>query len=169
MHRTSAAQTNRRRLGRTATTALVTGAAAAAITALGATAASASTPTPYYPSYHYTVEAFRETIKPWDSVTIPSLSCPSGYLMDERLSPGRVVPKGVQVLEPGGVGVTISYVKSVGVTDYWQNTYHPITGTDAERGLSTATNWDPTTSRELVINLTCTTDLRDAAMDPAYG
>ncbi|HEU4998936.1 MAG TPA: hypothetical protein VFT68_08325 [Lapillicoccus sp.] len=147
-------------------------AAAAALTGLGVTAAHATdhtdAPATTAPTYMYLHEAFRETIHPWDAINIPSLSCPTGYLVDERLSEGRIVPKGVQVLEPGGIGVTISYVTSEKVTDYWGQTLHLLTGTDAERGHSTATNWDPFSSHELVINLACTTDLGDAATDPAY-
>ena len=147
-------------------------AAAAALTALGVTAAHATSatdaPATTAPAYMYTHEAFRETIQPWDAITIPSMSCPTGYLVGERLSEGRVVPKGVQVVEPGGVGVTISYVKSATVEDYWGQTLHLTTGTDAERGHSTATNWDPFSAHELVINLACTTELGDAARDPAY-
>ena len=144
-------------------------AAAAALTGIGVTAANAAdgNPVPDW-GYQYTYKAFRETIGPWDSITIPSLSCPTGYLVDERLSVGRIVPKGVQVLEPGGIGVTISYVKDATVVDYWGQTLHLTTGTDAERGHSTATNWDPFSSHELVINLACTTVLADAATDPAY-
>jgi hypothetical protein len=151
---------------RRAAIAVATATAAVALTGLGATAAHATAPTT--PAYMYLHQAFRETIQPWDTVTIPSLLCPTGYLVDERLSVGRIVPKGVQVLEPGGIGVTISYVKSATVVDYWGQTLHLTTGTDADRGHSTATNWDPFSAHELVINLACTTDLGDAAKDPAY-
>ena len=41
--------------------------------------------------------------------------------------------------------------------------YRPITGTTNERGASTATNWDPANSHELVINLTCTTNIHQAS------
>jgi hypothetical protein len=147
-------------------------AAAVALTGLGVTAANATSaadaPATTAPTFMYLHEAFRETIGPWDAINIPSLSCPTGYLVGERLSEGRVVPKGVQVVEPGGIGVTISYVKSETIEDYWGETLHLVTGTDAERGHSTATNWDPFSSHELVINLACTTDLGDAARDPAY-
>jgi hypothetical protein len=51
---------------------------------------------------------FRETIKPWDSITVPSMACPTGWLVDKDLAPGRYVPKGVEVVEPGLVGVTIT-------------------------------------------------------------
>jgi hypothetical protein len=147
--------------------AVATTTAALALTGIGATAANATSTTA--PRYSYETEVFRQTVQPWETVTIPSLSCPTGYLEDVNLSPGRVVPKGVRVVEPGGVGVTISYVKSATVVDYWGQTLHLLTGTDAERGLSTATNWDVTAGHELVISLTCTTDLGDAARDPAYG
>ena len=47
------------------------------------------------------VPRFYESVKPWDSITIPALSCPDGsYLVDEHLSPGRLVPKGVEVQLP---------------------------------------------------------------------
>ena len=140
----------------------VAGVVAAAV--VGGTAvatASASTT-----SSSYTVEAFRETVKPWDSISIPSLSCPTGYLEDVNLSPGRM-PGGVQVIEPGAIGVTISDVKSTMVTDWWNKQHYPATGTDASKGFSTATNWDPFSSHELVIKLQCTTDLTKAYKDPS--
>lgn len=130
------------------------------LTGAGAAVATASTTR----ADSYTMEAYRETIKPWDSVKIPSLSCTTGWLQDVELSPGRIVPKGVQVLEPGGIAVTISDVKSTQVTDWWHKSHFPITGTDADGGPSTATNW-AFTSQELVINLHCTTDLSKAAKD----
>ena len=55
---------------------LVAAVAAAAVTGLGVGAASASASDPSA----YSVEAFRETIKPWDSITIPALACPTGSL-----------------------------------------------------------------------------------------
>ena len=146
--------------------AVATAAAAVTLAGIGATAAHATAPTA--PTYMYVHAAFRETIQPWDGINIPSLSCPTGYLVGEELSTGRVVPEGVQVLEPGGIGVTISYVKSETVVDAGGQTLHLVTGTEAERGHSTATNWDPFSAHELVINLACTTDVGDAAKDPAY-
>jgi len=77
------------------------------------------------------------------------------------------VPKGVQVLEPGGVGATITAADHEYVTvDGLNGTklqYRPITGTTNERGVSTATNWDAFSSHELVINLHCTTDIFKAS------
>jgi hypothetical protein len=142
---------------------LVTAGTAALLTGAGITAASASPAS----SDTTVVEAFRETVKPWDSITIPSLSCPTGWLVDENLSPGRYVPKGVQVLEPGGVGATITAADHEYVTvdglDGTKLQYRPITGTTNERGVSTATNWDAFSSHELVINLHCTTDIFKAS------
>ena len=150
--------------GRVVTLILAAVGSAVLVTGVGVTVASASTTS----SDTTTVEAFRGTVKPWDSITIPSLSCPIGsWLTNEDLSPGRYVPKGVQVLEPGGVGVTITaadheYVTVDGIGDT-QLQYRPITGTTNERGVSTATNWDAFNSHELVINLHCTTDIQKAS------
>jgi hypothetical protein len=140
---------------------LATAGAAAIVAGAGVTTASASST-----SDTATVEAFRETVKPWDSIRVPSLTCPTGsYLVDEDLSPGRIVPKGVQVLEPGSVGVTVSATERDYITvDDVQ--YRPITGTTDSRGASSATNWDPFTSHELVINLTCTTNIHKASQAP---
>lgn len=41
--------------------------------------------------------------------------------------------------------------------------YRPITGTTNERRASTATNGDPFGSHELVVNLSCTTDIHQAS------
>ena len=144
---------------------LVVATAAAAVTGLGAATAAASGSTS---SDSYTVEAFRETIKPWDSITIPSLTCPTGYLENVNLSPGRIVPNGVEVTgDSGPIGTTIAHVKSIGVTNYWNQIYHPAIGTQGTP--SSATNWDPFSSHELVVNLRCTTDLNTALTDPVYG
>jgi hypothetical protein len=91
----------------------------------------------------YSFVAFRETIKPWDSINIPSVACQFNYLQDKHFSPGRLVPKGVQVVEPGGIGVTITKGTSSGI--------------DSARGQSSATNW-AFTNQELVIVLHCTKD-----------
>lgn len=103
----------------------------------------------------YSTEAFRETIRPWDSITIPALLCPTGYLENQDYSPGRIVPKGVEILEPDAIGVTILEVKSTLVTDWWNTPHYPVTGTTPHGGPSTATNWDPFSSKELIIRLHC--------------
>ena len=155
----------RRRLGPMAAAVLVTAGAAAAVAGVGVTSASASTT-----SSDTVTEVFRETIKPWDSITVPSMACPTGWLVDKDLAPGRYVPKGVEVVEPGLVGVTIT------ATDFeyghdGDKTVNPITGTMSSRGISTATNWDPFGSRELVIKFHCTTDIAKASKETVvtYG
>lgn len=162
MKKTTRRRTPGRSLSPTVRVVLATAAAAAVVTGVGVSTASASV----IGTDSYTVEAFRETVKPWDSITIPSLTCPTGWLKDEVLSLGRMVPKGVQVLEPGGIGVTISATDHTYEQDWWGNVYRPITGTTADRGVSTATNWDPFSSHELVVNLHCTTDLTKASQAP---
>ena len=150
---------------RFAAVALATAGTAALIAGVGVTTASATTTS----SDTVTIESFRETIKPWDSISIPSMSCPSGsWLIDQHLSPGRGVPRGVEVTgDSGWIGTTISAmdheyvtVEGVGGTKLQ---YRPITGTTNERGVSTATNWDAFSSHELVINLHCTTDIFNAS------
>ena len=42
-------------------------------------------------------------------------------------------------------------------------------GTDASKGASTATNWDPFTSHELVVNLHCTLDWGKANITLPYS
>ena len=154
---------NRTTRSTAATVVLVAAASAGILAGVGVAAASAASAAPATSS----TEVFRETIKPWDSITIPALACPTGYLENTDYSPGRIVPKGVEVLEPNAIGVTISEVTSTLVTDWWNTPHYPATGTTTQGGPSTATNWDPFSSRELVIRLHCTTDLDQAYMDPS--
>ena len=114
-------------------TAAAAAAVAVVLTGIGVTAAHA-TSAQQDPPVQYLYEAYRQTIAPLHVAQIPSLSCPVGYLMNEKLSDGRLVPKGVQVVEPGGVGVVISYATSEKV-DVDGQTRHLTTGTDAERTL----------------------------------
>ena len=145
---------------------LATAGAATAVGAVGVTPAAAATMTS---SDTMTIEAFRETVKPWDSISIPSLACPSGtWLKDQDLSPGRGVPRGVEVTgDSGWIGTTITAVDhEYGTVDGVGGAklqYRPTTGTTNERGVSTATNWDAFSSHELVINLHCTTDIHTAS------
>jgi hypothetical protein len=114
----------------------------------------------------YTVEAFRETIQGWDSVSIPSASCGDGWLTREDLAPGRIVPRGVEVIEPGLVGVSIPWNQ----TRYWEEGPTLMSGVHGIDGLSaTATNWDPLQPRELVVRLHCTTDRTKANLGPMFG
>ena len=155
-----------RLVGPLAAAVLVTAGTAAVVTGVGVPTAAAATS-----SSTTVTEAFRETIKPWDSITVASMACPSGsWLIDKDLSPGRYVPKGVEVVEPGLIGVTVTG------TDYdhaygGNRSSNPIKGTLSHVGVSTATNWDPFGSRELVIKLHCTTDVSKAAQQTkiTYG
>ena len=106
----------------------------------------------------YSFVAFRETIKPWDSINIPSASCQQDALEDKVYSPGRIVPNGVEVVEPGGIGVTITKASD--------NGRYP-NGIDSASGQSSATNWDPFSSREPAIVLHCTKD--PAKASPVSG
>ena len=136
---------------------------ATSVTVLGgavATADAASDATPTVTTY----EVFRETVKPWDSITIPSRMCPTGFLHDHDYSPGRLVPRGVEIVEPGGVGVTITHSDG----PVWVENgrlVKPITGYSAEHSYSGATNWDPTSSHEVVVKLHCTLDTDHAVVE----
>jgi hypothetical protein len=149
---------------------LLVGLAAAAFAGIGAGTAAAADPewdniiptrdTWYGAQYwaekeatgtEYSYVAFREAIKPWDSINIPTRSCQGDYLENKDYSPGRAVPRGVEVVEPGGIGVTIT--KSLG--DMYGGPY--ASGIDSARGQSSATNWG-FTSQELGIVLHCTKD-----------
>jgi hypothetical protein len=113
----------------------------------------------------YSFEAYRGTLGAWESIYLPSMTCPSGWLQDTVLSQGAFVPRGVQVIAPGGVDVTIplaSKSSSGEKTDL--GTDVRLDGTDW-LGNAGATNWDPFTTRELIINLHCTTDPGKAATE----
>ena len=154
----------RRRLRPLAAAVLATAGAAGLISGAGVATASASSTW----SETTTIEAFREAIKPWDSITIPSMSCPPGsWLKDVDVSPGRGVPRGVEITgDSGAIGTTITAIEREYVTDWRGIQYRPVTGTTSSRGISTATNWDPFASHELVINLHCTTNLYEASQAP---
>jgi hypothetical protein len=153
-----------RRLPPVAKAVLATAGAAAVITGVGVTTASASTTW----SDTTTIERFREVIKPWDSITIPSMSCPQdSWLKDVDVSPGRGVPRGVEITgDSGAIGTTITAIDREYVTDWSGIQYRPITGTTSSRGISTATNWDPFASHELVVKIHCTTNLYEASQAP---
>lgn len=136
--------------------------AAVALIGLGSAVATADV-NDNAPSTISTYEVFRETVKPWDSITIPSRSCPTGFLHNANYSPGRMVPPGVEVVEPGGVGVTITHTTG----PVWVENgrlVQPQQRTDADHSYSGATNWDPTASHEVVIKLHCTTDVDQAVI-----
>lgn len=141
------------------TKVLLVAGAAAALAGIGGGIAAAEGQTTS--SQEWVVDAFSERVKPFDSITIPSLSCGGGYLKDVDYSPGRGVPRGVEVIEPGGVGVTITHPK-YGYMDP-TGSWWPTTGTDQHRGWSYATNWDPFSGHDLSIKLHCTSNVDDAA------
>jgi hypothetical protein len=137
--------------------------AAAAMTGIGAGLAAAASPTASSTT-NYTVEGMRQYIRPLESITVPTMLCGSGgYLQDRDYSPGRIVPRGVQVIEPGGVGVTITN-PTYGSMDP-TGSFRPLIGTYGHSGWSSATNW-AFTGHELQINLHCTTDINQAAKEP---
>jgi hypothetical protein len=113
-----------------------------------------------------TVERYRITLGPWQSHGLPGMKCLAGsYLHDHNYSPGRLVPPGVQVLEPGGVGVSMGGA-TLATT---QPTGLPlgVQVYDSTAGPASATNW-ALSSKELVINLVCTTNPWDAAWYDPY-
>jgi hypothetical protein len=141
---------------RTVLAALVATAAAAGVAVAAAPGAAASGDTPQWTET--TVEAFRVTLPPWHSVKIPKASCPAGMnLVDRDYSPGRIVPKGVEVKEPGGIGVTINQASYWSYYDerFEYRVYTGLSGSDIRE----ATNWDPFASHDLVIDLHCTDNL----------
>ena len=119
------------------------------------TTASAATTTA---SAENVVDAWTTAIPPWSTLTIPRLICPAGtpYLVDGDFSPGRIVPRGVEVIERGyGAGVTSLKVYVAG------------TG-DTARGLglpASVTNWGFDWNN-IAIKLHCTSDARQSYFVP---
>jgi len=106
------------------------------------------------------VERYRATLGPLQSVGLPDLKCPAESYLHNNYSPGRPVPSGVQVLEPGGVGVSMSGVTLAATQP--KGLPLRVQVYDSTAGPASATNWD-LSSDELVINLVCTTNPWDAA------
>jgi hypothetical protein len=163
----SKGQGSRRRL---VIAGLVATTASAGIIAASAGAASATDATPQPAPIDQTGEVFRATIKPLDSITIPSTSCGTNYLLENAdVSPGRIVPRGVEIAgDSGWIGTTITHSAyrshNPNGTEVWLHN-----GTDASKGASTATNWDPFNSHELVVNLHCTVDWGKANITLPYS
>ena len=112
------------------------------------------------------VEGYRTTLSPLQSVGLPVLACPAGtYLYRANYSPGRLVPGGVQVVESGGVGVSMGGASLAVV----QPTGLPVGVQvyDQTAAPASATNWN-LSSREVVINLVCTTNPWNALYDDPY-
>ena len=137
---------------------------AAAITGIGGAVATADDTTGPAASVT-TYEVFRETVKPWDSIKIPSFGCPTGYLHNADYSPGRLVPLGVQVVENGGVGVSMSGATVADVQPKGLPLGVQVKDTTATP--ASATNW-ALAPRELVIILVCTTNPYNAAYYDPY-
>ena len=143
------------RLGRAAVataaiTAIVVGGLGVATSASAATA-SAST--------EKVVDAWTAAILPWSTLTIPRLICPAGtpFLVDGDFSPGRLVPRGVEVVERGyGAGVTSLKVYVPGTSDTAQGLGLP----------ASVTNWG-FQPNNIAIKLHCTSDARQSYFVPA--
>lgn len=124
------------------TCALVPVAAAALmLSASGAASAAGSEPV---------LKQYSQTLDGWDGYTLPELVCPAGtYLIDKDLAPGRGVPPGVSVDEPGSIGVSGGWIRLDGYA----------TGV---RNLSMS-NWNPFARATVTVTLHCTADKSKAA------
>jgi hypothetical protein len=112
------------------------------------------------------VERYRATLGPLQSVGLPDMACPAGtYLHNANYSPGRLVPPGVQVVENGGVGVSMSGATVAAVQPKGLPLGVEVKDTTAPP--ASATNWS-LSSRELVIILVCTTNPYNAAYYDPY-
>lgn len=104
------------------------------------------------------------------TVGVRAQSCPADtpYLKDQNFSPGRLVPNGVEVIEMGGIGVSIGPAYGPKIP------YNPPQGAGGFPGISnptiqlatgiaggTATNWG-TEPRDFIVKLWCTSDTRQA-------
>ena len=112
------------------------------------------------------VERYRATLGPLQSVGLPDMACPAGtYLHNANYSPGRLVPPGVQVVENGGVGVSMSGATVAAVQP--KGLPLGVEVKDTTAAPASATNWS-LSSRELVIILVCTTNPYDAVYYDPY-
>ncbi len=114
------------------------------------------------------VERYRATLGPLQSVGLPDMACPAGtYLHNANYSPGRLVPPGVQVVENGGVGVSMSGATVAAVQP--KGLPLGVEVKDTTAAPASATNWS-LSSRELVVILVCTTNPYDAvSYDPYHA
>lgn len=99
------------------------------------------------------------------TITISDMTCPAGtYLLNDALSPGRIVPRGVEVVEPGGIGVTIPFSTAQQVEKtpgHWVNALNGTSWAGAQ-----ASNWNIFANGNLMIKLHCTSDLSRAVTTP---
>ncbi len=126
------------------------GVTAVAMCGIGIGTAAAATPVHDGATSVITVTAYEGDLHADQTVNNLSFTCPAGdpWLQNVDYSPGRIVPRGVQVLETGGVGV--SAFGTAGDD-------HRATGYD---GLS-ATNWNLGVEHLQVI-AHCTNDANQA-------
>ena len=104
------------------------------------------------------VERYRATLGPLQSVGLPDMTCPAGtYLHNANYSPGR--------LENGGVGVSMSGATVAAVQP--KGLPLGVEVKDTTAAPASATNWS-LSSRELVIILVCTTNPYDAVYYDPY-
>lgn len=102
------------------------------------------------PSTTKVIDAWSARLSLLQTEWIPQLVCPADapYLVDQDLSPGRFVPRGVEVIESeSGIGVTIPRTS---VTDA------SFSARGAGADGASATNWG--TTSKVLIRLHCTSD-----------
>jgi hypothetical protein len=105
----------------------------------------------------FTKVVYRETLAPWQSVSLPPASCGDGaWLVREALAPGRIVPNGVEITEPGGLGIGVNI--SFAQTRFWGEGINAMAGNHGYTSPATATNWSPFLHQQLTVTLHCTTD-----------
>lgn len=129
------------------------GAAAVLVPAVVGTgfAASASAAAPA--STEKVVTSWSGTLAPLASTPLPDMLCPADapYLINQDYSPGRIVPRGVEVVEKYfGAGVTIPKA----VVDNDVNRM----ASGSSWYLAGATNWQLFASNKIEIKLHCTSD-----------
>jgi hypothetical protein len=96
-------------------------------------------------------------LPPFASVAFPKFTCPSDHpwLKKGDVSPGRIVPNGIKVVEKGGVGVTIH--------SETRDSHNLVTGYPAGEG--SAFNWT-FEHRNLKVYAYCTNNRDDAYVIP---
>ena len=120
---------------------LVATAASAGIIAANGRGLGDRWPHPQPAPIDQTVEVFAH-IKPLDSITIPSTSCSTNYLLVDTDSRWAHRAAGVEIAgDSGWIGTTITHsaYRSHNPKGHRGVAAH---GTDASKGASTATNWD---------------------------
>ena len=114
------------------------------------------------------VERYRADLGTLPSVGLPDIKSAAGtYLHNANYCPGRLVPPGVQVVDNGGVGVSMSGAAVAAVQP--KGLPLGVEVKDTTAAPASATNWS-LSSRELVIILVCTSNPYDAVyFDPYHA